>query len=299
MSARPRLLLAGIVLLAGAVFLAPEPPGEKTSALTAVGRSMGGIRVGVVDLLFLRAERLRREGRVDEVPGLYSAVLELDPDNVRAVDHLVAVYAYDLRTAAADADERFAWWRRAYERLTVALERHPEDPSLHVRASDLLLEIPADDDVLRPRVLAAHPDAHGLAVDHLLEAARRTATLPKRGRVHLLRLALLLPVWALAAEDAGDLAESKRLIAAGRVLLDAHPGVLGEMTIPLGPHDPELDGPGLSTARSVLEDGLDAVEVLRAGPAGPQDAGRAAIQRFLVRHPEAPLAPLLAPPEPN
>ena len=68
-----------------------------------LSQAMACARPVVVGSLFLRAEALRKAGRLDEVPALYRRILELDPTSSSAVDHLAGILAYDLRTTAPTA----------------------------------------------------------------------------------------------------------------------------------------------------------------------------------------------------
>ena len=167
--ARPLALAA--VCLVGAWFLAAQAPPRTTDAAAA----LGGARPVVVGSLFLRAEALRKAGRLDEVPALYRRILELDPTSSSAVDHLAGILAYDLRTTAPTAAGRVSWWREADALVSAALARSPDDALLLTRRADLLLLVPA----LDPAVAAAIA-AGGRVADDL------RATPPRRDEARIL-----------------------------------------------------------------------------------------------------------------
>src|SRR5204863_3640373 len=79
---RALALVAVAALCAAAALAAASPP-----APSSAGASLGGARVVLVDALFLRAEALRKEGRVDDVPAIYRRILEPDPGSDVAVGH--------------------------------------------------------------------------------------------------------------------------------------------------------------------------------------------------------------------
>jgi len=56
---RGALLALGLVSLGGAAALAPPAASGSGTVVSALGRSMGGLRIACVDALFLRAEALR------------------------------------------------------------------------------------------------------------------------------------------------------------------------------------------------------------------------------------------------
>jgi hypothetical protein len=252
-------LLAGVLLLALAAWVAPTPPRAEAGLLGALGRSLGGARVALLDVLFLRAEALRARGEVEEVPGLYRAVLELDPGNVQAIGFLADVYAFDLLPEAPDATARLAWWRRAWETVEAALADHPHDPTLLLRSSDLLFLAPALHPELLDGIERIVPDADLVNARRLAEAARLRADLPRRGRTHLVRLALALPMAAAVRLRDGREGVAE-ILALGGGVLDLRRADLAEVLAPPledGREDPR------GTLDRVLAAGLDAVGAVR------------------------------------
>lgn len=289
MKQRLVLLAVGLALVALAALLAPEPasPGGG-GALRAMGSSMGGFRIAFVDLLFLRAERLLREGRVEEVPPLYQAIRELDPENAAAADHLAAVYAYDLQGEAPDTAGRLYWWLQAWELVEEALEIHPRDASLLMRSSDLLLEIAPRDPDLEALVGLRVPDPRFVGFERLVAAAREEATLPRRGRIHLLRLTVLLPIEA--ARRLADGEEYEPLLTLGEEVLALRRQTLGEMRVP----DP-VDAPGTrEPLDGMLEAGIQVVrDVGEALRDGDRERAEARLQGYRARIPGTEVATVL------
>ena len=283
------LLAAACALLALAVLLAPEPAVRGGGgALRALGSSMGGFRIAFVDLLFLRAERLLREGRVEEVPPLYEAIRDLDPENTAAADHLAAVYAYDLLSEAPDTAGRLYWWVRAWDLVEEALSVHPDDASLLMRSSDLLLEIAPRDPDLEALVALRVPDPRRVGFERLLASAQATATLPRRGRLHLLRLAILLPLeGALRLEEGLD---PEPILALGDEALALRRAILSEMRLP---DPPGAVGPG-EPLDAIFAAGLTVVrEVGAALGEGDVAGAREALARYRARVPGTDVGPVL------
>jgi hypothetical protein len=239
------LTLAGVAALAAAVplggALGTHPPASAAggSPLEALGRSLGGWRILAVDVLFLRGEGLRKQGRTEELPAIYQSLLELDPGNEAVADMLAGEYVDNLLPTAPTPEARFAWWREAWDVTLRALRAHPDSARLAFKASDLLLRVPD----ARPELAGlidpvaggaggaggeAEREARGLAF--LLAAARRTEHLPKVGRLHLLRLARSAPLLAARALLRGNPPDhAALLLSAGDELLRLHPAALAEI----------------------------------------------------------------------
>ncbi len=268
-----------LVVVGAACFPRPAAP-EGETTLAALGRSAGGLTVLASDVLFLRAAALRREGRPEDVPALYRAVLDLEPDNTAASGFLVEVLAYDLLAEAPDAEARAGWWQAAYDLLARARARSPDDPSLLVREAELLID-----------VVALHPDlaarADRVAGDHvlaglrrLLEAAKRTPDLPRLGRWHLQHLAELVPV--VAADRLDD--DPEPVLRLGDQLLAARVDELGEMRRIDRTPDGELE---IAREDELLETAIRALrEIVAAAPDHDRDRACRALApwRRLVPH---------------
>jgi hypothetical protein len=262
---RPAFLLpAAALCLLLAVWLTPPVPAADTGVLGAVGRSVGGARIFAIDALFLRAEAQRKAGRAEEAAALYETALEMDPANEAATIFLVNVIADELMAQQPDQDARLHWWLRARRLLDRALKRNPTSPSLHARAASLILEARLAGGPIRLSDGAAVM-AGQVAYEHLLVAARQTATLPRLGRSHLVQLALLAPEVAAEALAHGDPARARAAVAAGREILILRGAVLRSVR-------PEEDEASLA---DILTAGLDAVEAVQASREGQGEPSRA------------------------
>ena len=276
-------ILVGLLLLALAVVGTPVPAtGGSVTLLQAVGRSLGGLRVMASDVLFLRAEKLREEGRLEEVPALYEAVMDLEPDNPAAPEFLAATQGFDMVADAPDAASRFRRWEDAWDLLERARSLHPDDPSLRLAAADLLLQVPKHHADLRAPIEARVGDRYRLALDLLLEAAEAAPVLPRRGRHHLGLLSEIVPVLAYKrlAEGRAD-----PILALGDRLLEIRRDALARMTWS-GSHD---QGETLvQVPRDVyLRLGLEAVRDLERGGDAALPEVRA---RLDAKTPGSPLA---------
>ena len=186
-----RVLLAGLgaLALAAAAGLSAIAPAPRESGSTA---SLGGLSTVLVDAWFLRAEALRREGRVEELPALYRRILEADPDSETAIDYLADVEANDLLSLAPTAAAKLAWWDEADALLVRALERRPGSARLLFRRAQIRLGPGAEADVasaLKSRGADVRLDAFRFLADSI----ERTPSLGRAGRVHLVAFARLVP----------------------------------------------------------------------------------------------------------
>lgn len=285
--------VAGLLLIGAGVLVAPRGGYESRdpTLIGALGRSAGGLRVLASDVLFLRAEQLRREGRIEEVPALYEAVMRLEPENPAAVEFLAGIQAYDLVNGAPDAEARRRWWNAAWDLTEEGRRLFPDDPSLLLRQADLLLDVP----VRHPDVLAAVAERvadapqHGLGL--LLEAARRTSALPRRGRQHLLMLSEMVP--GLAAGR--DPAAAEPILAIGEEALRVRPRVLREM-LWLGRADGEDGETTVERTRyDYLERGMATVRALhRAAASGDVEGMRRLRDEWKTWAPDSAFSQILA-----
>ncbi len=156
-SNRARLAIAGLLALLCSGLLSPPALGGPGGVATAVGRSMGGLRVLLVDLLFLRAEGLTSQGQLPEAASLYSTILELDPANDGAAALLVDVYATHLLPLATSETGRLWWWNESHALARRALELKPDSPLLHYRIAQLLYLVAEHHPEILPAVERAVP----------------------------------------------------------------------------------------------------------------------------------------------
>lgn len=267
---RALLLAAGLVLLAAAAVLRPAPPqGDVTAAL---GRSMGGLRVMVIDGLFLRAESQRKAGRVEDAAALYRTALALDPANEAATAFLAATYVQELMPQIPDPAERFAWWEEARTLLLEGLARRPAAAGLGTRLASLILDLPLADPALEPLLAAKLKRPRLLALRTLAAAARATGTLPRLGRNHLVRLAGLAPDVAAQALARGDTAVLQEALDIGREILLLRGPLMAQV------HLDEESPVGLDR---LLRAGIAAVEAVQAAlGGGPRRAAEEALAAY-------------------
>ena len=202
---RAWLLVPGVLSLALAGFLREAPPAAGSS-LEALGRSLGGWRVLAVDVLALRAEALRRQGRLEELPALYEAMVELDPGNAAGTAALAEAISTFLVPDAPTSEERRQRWLEAFRLVERGLAAHPESALLTSEASHLLLGVAESRPDLERDVDALYggpSTREALGLGYLLAAARTTELLPRSGRAHLSALAREAP--RLAARALGPL----------------------------------------------------------------------------------------------
>jgi tetratricopeptide (TPR) repeat protein len=261
---RRTTVVAGVLALALAAWLRPVPTTARATTLGAIGASMGGARVMLIDALFLRAEALRRAGRIEDAADLYRTVLELDPANQAAILHLVGTYVDEILPQGVDLADRFAWWQAARALLLHALRLHPDAPRLHHRMAVLILDAGDADPALVPLIAKALGTPRRIALRHLRQALRATATLPREGRTHLVRAALLAPTVAARALRDGDRAGLREALGTIHDLLALRAPELHQML---------LDEESEHTLEELVRTDLAAVEAVR--DADGSAAGRA------------------------
>ncbi len=272
LSARFLLVAAAAACLAGAVALSSfwGRGGRRDAAA-----SLGGLRVLWADALFLRAEGLRKEGRVEDLPALYRQILDLDPGNEDAIDFLATTQARDLRVLATTPEGRVRWWRAGRDLVAEGLRASPRSARLHWRMADLLVSVGDADPAVAAAIAAEGPDRLLTGLRHLRESIRLVGSLPRLGFAHLDAMTLLAPRLAAERLAAGGAdADVEEAIAAGGEALELRAEELASF---LAGRD------ATRTAAERLEAGLLLVstvrECLRASP--PQtEAAREAVGAY-------------------
>lgn len=251
MSPRTRLAAAGAACLAAAALLAAlVPPRRETGGVAA----LGGLSTVLVDAWFLRAEALRREGRVEEVPALYRRILEADPDSETAIDYLADAEANDLLPLAPTAEARLAWWDEADALLVRALERRPDSPRLLFRRAQLRLGPATSDPAISRALTARGADLPLDAFRLLAESVERAPSLGRAGRAHLVAFARLVP-GLLAERFVRRGAGADEILARGEALLRLRGADFNDFT--LG------DGSDVASAGARLYGALGVVHAVR------------------------------------
>jgi tetratricopeptide (TPR) repeat protein len=227
----------------------------------------------VIDGLFLRAESRRKAGRVEEAAALYRTVLDLDPANEAAAAFLAATYVQELMPQIPDLKERIGWWQEARGLLAGALARNPSSAALHARMANLILDSPLADTRFEGLIAQDLGNPRLVALRHLAEAMRLAETLPRLGRGHLVRVALLAPDVAGRAMITSDSAVFAEAMAIGREALSLRQAVLEQILL-------EAD-PSVHLA-AVLRAGLEAVDAVDAARHGrrPPAQAEAAIAAY-------------------
>jgi len=266
MTSRLLLLAGGLGCLGAAAGIGAIGPRARA---TGEGAALGGLRTMLVDAWFLRAEALRRAGRVDELPALYRRILEADPDSESAIDYLVDVEANDLRTLAPTPRARVAWWDEADALLTRALSKRPGSARLSYRAAQLRLGPASLDDAVVAEWKRRGTDVRLDAFRFLADAVEGTPSLGRAGRVHLDLFASFAPV--LAAEClVAKRPVLDEVLARSRRLLRLRVADLSDFTFDARE--------GAPTAAEVLFGGLGLVETMRdllgRDPPKAAEAGR-------------------------
>jgi len=190
LSSRPVLAGAGALALAAAVGLSAVVPSPRGSGSTA---ALGGLSTLLVDVWFLRAEALRREGRVDELPALYRRILEAAPDSETAIDYLADVEANDLLSLAPTTAAKVAWWDEADALLARALEQRPGSARLLFRRAQIRLGPGTDVADVANALKSRGADVRLDAFRFLADAVERAPSLGRAGRAHLVAFARVVP----------------------------------------------------------------------------------------------------------
>jgi hypothetical protein len=291
------LVLPGLACLALAGFVRGTPPAAG-SPLEALGRSLGGGRVLAVDVLALRCDALRRQGRLEELPQLYEAMVELDPGNAAATEALADAIAQQVLPGAPTAAQRGERWLEAWGLLERGLAAHPDSALLAWRASGMLLEVAE-----RAPDLEAAVDARfggpsrreALGLGYLLAAARAEESLPRSGRAHLTTLAresARLAARALARGQS-DTEVLARLGAADE-LRRLHPRALSEIELLADPTPAAPEGRPLPLLLLLEQHALLLRAALEARAAGAPERLGAALEAFEARVGSTPASAVLA-----
>lgn len=252
MKARAITLAAALLSLGSAAGLASVGPRD---SLEGEAASLGGLRTVLVDTWFLRAEALRRQGRVDELPALYRRILEADPDSETAIDYLADVEANVLLPLAPTAAARIAWWDEADAFLSRALAKRPGSARLAFRKAQIRLAPPSRDADLAAELTRRGVDARLEAFRFLADSVERAPSLGRAGRAHLDAFARLTP--GLAAERYATNAKGlDEVLFRGQQVLRSRTAEFGDFTLDTGENalsaGDRLFG-GLGIVRAVME----------------------------------------------
>jgi tetratricopeptide (TPR) repeat protein len=261
------VLLAGcVVSLVLAVVATPPPPEGTTTLPAAISQSLGGMRVLLVDVLFLRAEQARAQGDSDEARALYRTLLQMHPNNAPAVAHLVDA-EYDGLRYILDDDLRYLRWQELRTQLTSV---QPQSARLYYAHAELILRALSEKDgVLAQRIERDLKNPRLAALMQLGEAALRAEQIERRGSNHLDKLAFLSLEVAADGLVRNDSAAVEKAVAIARIALEMHGEMLSLLLhrVPSKSPGPDPSEPALWVPlRTLMILGLDAIEQLRANP---------------------------------
>ena len=266
-----RLGLA-LLLLVAAVLVAPEPAPVAGGTLAGFARSLGGLRVAVVDAVFLQAEAARRAGRRDDATDLYELVLQLDPDDEAAAAY-VAEARFDVVLQVPDVASRHAALLALLDEIEATWGRRTHKARLQEVAARLILTTRFAAPPVFESLRSRWPHPERIALRWLVAAARETGRLPEAPLelLHLRELPYLVIEVAAAAHAQGDLAARDQALADGHEILALRQPLLAQLVDV--PWDGTLDQTeGRLRMDEVLQRGLTCVEQVAAGAAGAQAA---------------------------
>ncbi len=265
---RARLALIALLCFITSAVLVPSASRADISLTTAVGRSMGGLRVLVIDILFIRADALVRSGRAEELAEaqqLYETILLLDPANDTAHAFLVDMHVLQMLPLGTTREARFGWWREGWDLAHRGLDLNPGSAQLHYRIAEMLINVGVSPVAyvkeLLPLVEDLVPNRRARLLGHLAEACRLRENLPTRGYSHIGQLQVVAP--EIAADAAREGNEDLYVLAygAGLELLKRHEARLAQMLTEGGELAP-IAGGHVDRA-TLLKAGLGAVTRIR------------------------------------
>lgn len=276
-----RLVLLAFLALLGSVALTPVRSTRAETLISAVSQSLGGMRVFIVDVLFLRAEQARALGDLDDARNLYQTLLQMQPRNAPALAHLVNI-EFDLLGYTVDDDERFERWRALRGRLGDAISLEPGSARLRYRDAQLILDVLRNNDrELAARITAHLGEPRYVALGRLAEAAILADMISRLGSNHIDTFAFLAVEVAAEALVRREPALRDATVKMGRVVLAARAEVLNLLRhAKIAGADPQ-DPDAWVSLHDLLAWGLDTVEAVAAAPS--LAAAEAAVDSFVAR----------------
>ena len=145
---------AGLATLILASFLHPRlmgpgpgsgaQAGESTAAASAGWRAaahlFGGFRPLAIDVLWIRADALFRQGRLWELAALFRGIVALDPRNAAVREFAAWHLAYNVALAEPGPDQRFEWFLRGMEILGAPPGDKPRDAAARVLGARMMVD---------------------------------------------------------------------------------------------------------------------------------------------------------------
>ena len=114
--------------------LLPEDFAKQHGAPPGVALSnvfLGPFRNLMVSALWLRMDRLQKQGKFFEMVQLADWLLRVQPENATAAQYLAWNMAYNITVTQQNYDVRRRWIKKALETLQTAMKYNPNDPILY------------------------------------------------------------------------------------------------------------------------------------------------------------------------
>lgn len=114
--------------------LMPEDFAKQHGAPPGVALSnvfLGPFRNLMVNALWLRMDRLQKQGKFFEMVQLADWILRVQPENATVAQYLAWNMAYNITVTQQNYDARRRWIRKALETLRTAMRYNPNDPVLY------------------------------------------------------------------------------------------------------------------------------------------------------------------------
>ncbi len=103
-----------------------SPPGVAVSNVF-----LGPFRNLIINTLWLRMDRLQKQGKFFEMVQLADWILRVQPENATVAQYLAWNMAYNISVTQQDYDARRRWIKKGLETLRTAMKYNPNDPILY------------------------------------------------------------------------------------------------------------------------------------------------------------------------
>lgn len=114
--------------------LLPEDFAKRHGAPPGVAISnvfLGPFRNLIINTLWLRMDRLQKQGKFFEMVQLADWILRVQPENATVAQYLAWNMAYNITVTQQNYDSRRRWIKKALETLHTAMKYNPNDPILY------------------------------------------------------------------------------------------------------------------------------------------------------------------------
>jgi hypothetical protein len=117
-----------------------EPGMDSDAGLRATAHLLGGFRPLAIDVLWIRADALFRQGRLWELAALFRGIVALDPGNAAVREFAAWHLSYNVALAEPGPDRRFEWFLRGMEILGAPPEGKPRDNATRVLGARMMVD---------------------------------------------------------------------------------------------------------------------------------------------------------------